>query len=793
MQLTFLQGDKPLTKKYTRKNDGGYEIESYPSIFRVTSHEESVHTVEEFAEALKKHAELGNCLHTGSLDRSLTNESRKGHHDKDEKREWVVLDLDGLSAFNGVEQFLAEMPEPFQTTSYIVQHSPSSGIKPGLRAHVFFLLDAPVDMTDVKSWVMEANLVTEKLRNEITLTAKDFGLSYPLDRIANDNGRIVFITAPECVGFEDPLTDRVRIIEKDGDRLAFDFRGNIADIKREERKHIDQLRTAKGLKKRKHADYYETRGDLDVLKRDITESGRIHPVRQDNELIIRCNLDDGDSEAYFYYIEFPTLLRNHKGEPCLFMEAVDKKYYNEVALPAAKAIWEKDVQPFVIKDKFDDKYYVGSRKGDEIVSQPHKTGSHIKITAWYRQVKASMVPPDEDEIETWEMKFNPTYDHQWNPDDRVFNTYRKTDIMRNATFRSIPPKTINRIIAHALGNGEEEYHRFINWLAYVYQTRKKTGTAWILHGCQGTGKGLLVDHILTPIFGNDYVVKQQARDLRASFNGFIERAIFVNLDEFDVHDTGKDQDSVMAALKSWVTDPKLSLRKMHADHHMIENFSNFIITTNSQTTVPVPPGERRMNYGVRQEKRLEITAEEIREIAAELEHFAGYLHGYEVDHNQVHQSLENEAKAIATVMSRTSIDEFALALHDGDLFYFIEAEHPNQWDLSKNYSMLLKRMIDDAKNDRPSVLDMSDLAYAYRTATGIDSPKGRVKKMLEHKNIRLSRPRLSGGARKYILEVKWNLSSEDKVELGVHLQPVGTIESDDEKELQTPQSPPTIE
>lgn len=796
MQLTFLQADKPLTKKYTKRPDGGYDSESYPMLFRVTSHVENVHGIEEFAEALKKHAELGHCLHTGSLDRPLVNESRKGHHDKDEMRSWIVLDLDGLS-FNGVEELLAEMPPAFGQTSYIVQESPSSGIKPGLRAHVFFLLEREEQMKDIKTWLMHINLVTEKLRDEITLTAKDFALSYPLDRIANDNGRVVYITAPECVGFQDPVVDRIRVVHKDRERLKNDFRAStVSDVKQLEREHIDALRAAAGLPKSRVKDYYETdRFGREVLKRKLTERGRVHPIRQDSENVMRCNLDDGDSEAYFYYISHPALLRNHKGEPNLFMEAVDPEYYEKVAMPAARASWEKDNQPFVFRNSMDDKWYCGIRRGDEIVKQPAQIGSESKIEDFFADNGGFSVP---DPIQTWDMRFMPSLNEQWNPDERIFNTWRMTEIMKNAQYRSLPPPIITKIIGHVTGGGEE-YERFINWLAYVYQRRAKTGTAWIFHGVQGTGKGLLVGRILTPILGPDYVIKQQSRNLKAEFNGFLEKALIVNLDEFDLYDAGNDASGVMQALKMWITDDRFNIRAMYRESVQMDNFSNFIITTNSQNSIPIPAGDRRFNFGVRQEQKLEITPEEVDEIRNELEHFAGYLSGYEVDKTLAHTTLENETKRKAQELSKNSIEEFADAIRYGDIAYFIGLlnEPSDDYQAKGEFRKLIEEWTTNARAGHESVVSADRMIYAYMIATG-DTHKtiAKFKKAMHHKALPAERVRLHDGTRPSGWKIKWNLSDEDKKNLGLHLKAVNAqtdLEDKVKEQLQAPVSPHNME
>jgi hypothetical protein len=391
------------------------------------------------------------------------------------------------------------------------------------------------------------------------------------------------------------------------------------------------------------------------------------------------------------------------------------------------------------------------------------------------------------------MKFDPTYGEQWNPEEKVFNTYRKTEIMAKATYRTLPPKTITRVIAHALGGGEIEYHRFINWLAYIYQTRKKTGTAWIMHGVQGTGKGLLVDHILTPIFGADYVRKQQARDLRADFNGWMETAIFVNLDEFDVHDTGSSQDSIMAALKNWITDTRLSIRALYAGHRMTDNFTNFIVTTNSQNSIPVPPGERRFSYGMRQEEKIDITPADVEMIKAELADFAGYLLGYDVNAEEAHQCLENETKLRAQELSKNTIEEFVEAVAIGDLRYFYEIlrEHAD-FDMGRNYQQVLDRMTADAKADKQTCLSPDEMLAAYEMATGGKKVKAKVMKTLAYKNLKPGRYQVNGQRVRGFL-IKWNLSEEDKTELGTHLKAVVSPKEPGEKDLQVPTSPPNME
>ena len=783
MQLTFLQADRPLIKRYTKKTDGTLKKESYTSAYLFTSSAEEVETISDFHAALVAHARAGHCLHTGSFDTPLQNESRAGKFVKGEKRKWIVIDLDELKGFDTAEDVIAELPKAFHDVSYIEQHSAGSTLKPGLNMHLFFVLDREEDMADIKNWMMHANLETKSLVDKITLTAKDYGLSYPLDRIANDNGRIVYIAPPECVGFADPVPERIKLVNKGSDLLRYSFTSSVvSDVKKLERDLIAKLRKDKGLSTSKGDFYDDSKSGVEVLKRKLTEKGRVHPLRKDNDFIMRCNLDDGDSEAYYYYIKKPALLRNHKGEPALYMEAVDKEYYDKVALPEAKKLHEKDVQPFVFRNEYNDKYYVGLRLGDEIHKQPHVISSEAKIQDYFVQHNGFGVP---DPIESWVMEFNPSLGKQWNPDKLVFNTWRKSEYMMNATYRSLPPVTINKIIDHVVGNDPEAYHHFMNWLAYVYQKRTKTGTAWVFHGVQGTGKGLLVDHVLKPIFGDEYVFKQTTRGLKDAFNVWMEKSIIVNIDEFDIEDTGADANGIMQNLKSWITDKYSAVRDMYAAQRTARSYSNFILTTNANSALPVDEGDRRISFGKRQEKRIQISHEEVAAVPGELQHFAGYLLGYKVDSQKAHTCLENDAKHIARHLGKTTIEEFVDAIKSGDLQYFVDGASEKGHDpaLPGYYREILDGWIADAKADRPSAVRVPELLLAFKLICNEKSEMKQSKfvKMMQHKALNVGQPLDYKGKRFRGWKIDWVVDAETNVNIGGHIKPVKTQEQLEEE------------
>jgi phage/plasmid-associated DNA primase len=64
---------------------------------------------------------------------------------------------------------------------------------------------------------------------------------------------------------------------------------------------------------------------------------------------------------------------------------------------------------------------------------------------------------------------------------------------------------------------ERDY--FLNWLAAILQTRNKMMTSFVFVGEQGSGKGVTLEHIIRPLFGNSQVSQVEDEELKSSFNG----------------------------------------------------------------------------------------------------------------------------------------------------------------------------------------------------------------------------------------------------------------------------------
>jgi hypothetical protein len=785
MQLTFLQGQEPYTKTYEKRPDGTYKGSSYPNVFLVSSHTENITGLAEFAEKLKVHATAGHCLLTNNLEKHLENESRAKHQKKDEPRKWVVLDVDGLEGVDSIEEFIKDyLPEPFHNASYIVQYSPSHGIKPGLRCHLYFILYDEVSAESVTQWLTWHNVTHPILSNQVTLSKSAMSLTYQVDRVASANGRIIYIAPPECVGFEDPVPNRINVVEKDYEKLSFGFVcPSPAEVRARVREQVNILRDARGLSKKNAKEHVEIRADgSEVLKKDLIDQGRITSCEADNDKFMRCNINDGDSWAYYFHrdTEHP-LLHNFKGEPSMLLEAFDPKFYREQVVPHFEKLSKNFPRPFVFRDFATDKMFVGVREDEEITKQPAVIGaSDKKIGDFFVQYGQTSPPAI---IPTWDRLFDPTLPKQWYPDDEIFNTWRPTEYQQNTMYTSSVPPTIEKVIRHVTGNDEETYNRFINWLAYIQQTRKKAGTAWVLHGVPGTGKGLLFHYILSPIMGHDYCQTKQIRDLKDKFNGWMEQCILCNIDEANAEDLSFEGKEVINSLKNWITEPRITVRHMQASPVNRNSFINFIFTTNDFGILPIQEGDRRINVAPRQTVKLEITDDEIKELKNELSRFSSYLASYKVNKSNVIKPMENKAKEDLKAAARTSIDEFFHAAQEGDLVFFAEGQHEDSSEYSAvaTFKEAVERWIKDAKDNEPSLVTVPELKAAHVVMCRDRGMKsGQFKSMAAKRGFPPSRPRV-GDNRGYGWKVDWKLSEEDKKYLKMHLKAVKTPAELEEK------------
>tara|TARA_R110000824_G_scaffold387325_1_gene582568 strand:+ start:1483 stop:4167 length:2685 start_codon:yes stop_codon:yes gene_type:complete len=171
------------------------------------------------------------------------------------------------------------------------------------------------------------------------------------------------------------------------------------------------------------------------------------------------------------------------------------------------------------------------------------------------------------------------------------------------------------ILEHLLkrwcSNKPEVYEYVMNYLAHIIQKPyQKSGVVLTLKSDEGAGKGLILNHLSAIIGESHYVQINNIDQLIGSFNGIGEAKILVNLDEaFWGGDKKKE-----GIVKNIITENKINVNKKNKEAYTIDDYANYIISSNNEWMIGVSEGSRRY-YALELENGLAgIVSEELMEI-----------------------------------------------------------------------------------------------------------------------------------------------------------------------------------
>jgi hypothetical protein len=140
--------------------------------------------------------------------------------------------------------------------------------------------------------------------------------------------------------------------------------------------------------------------------------------------------------------------------------------------------------------------------------------------------------------------------------------------------------------------GDETCYQYvINWFASILQQPyKKLGTAIVLRGEQGTGKGIMMSHFMASIIGEAHYKPAKVEDLLGRFNGQILRtASLVFADE--VSNVSKQMSN---DLKTLITEPTHRLEdKFKSLQVSVASYVNFFFASNKQSVISIDGQDRR--------------------------------------------------------------------------------------------------------------------------------------------------------------------------------------------------------
>lgn len=727
-QVVFLGARLPLTKTFVSES-GRLSATPYPHVSRVTSYHEQVSDLAGFKALLDDHASKNHCLFGGQLSHPLTQESRAGKT-KAAPRTWVVFDFDKVEAKDYVEVVAKYLPPECQNVSYVVQLS-ASMFRPDVTSwsgHIFMLLKDAVDEQRIKQWFEYLNFNLPALTSQISLSDSLQALHWPLDRTVAYGSKLIYIAPPKCIGFEPAIKQHILLVKKKVHTLTIAPFSPIDNVVI--RQKINELRRSVGENEIGY-EVTQYEGHEMLRKTDICN---IEGIKASGDHYIRFNLNGGDSYAYFIDLRNPDIIRNFKGEPFLKTQDAAPDLYKSLRKSAAKATSNppledgSDVLAFYATNQ-NSKLKIGAYHGEtKLIELNNATIDSAK--SWLYAYGMVQKEPFDHRY----LVFNPKDATGYVPGSNTINLFAPSKYMQqnkstpNPSSMSELPPVFNKCLRSALGPCPENVvEHFVNWLAYILQYRDKAQTAWVLSGVEGTGKNTLVKWYLRPIFGSQYVESVQYSNLEKEFNGFLEKALLVVIEEADTKSV-ENLEGMGAKLRHWITDSPLQIRRMTTDHMELENFSSFLFFTNKPTAAPVSGTDRRYNFGEYQDTKWTATPNEVRTFTSgsELEQLADVLLRWPVKVEAVRQIIETQARRDA-YEAGTSINQLiAEAIHRGDLQFFVDrmpsdAEAASDFAMGNRFNPLsmfkanIARYQDMAERGEESVISEEEAFVLFRT------------------------------------------------------------------------------
>jgi len=186
------------------------------------------------------------------------------------------------------------------------------------------------------------------------------------------------------------------------------------------------------------------------------------------------------------------------------------------------------------------------------------------------------------------------FDPRNQPEEDIFNIWKGMRISTEnaSTFQVDECNPLLEHIKNRWCNGvDDDFEYVMNWLAHLIQKPWiKMGVVICLRSTkEGAGKGIVMNLLRKIIGDNHYFQCNNLEQLTGSFNGIGEAKILTNLDEAF---WGKDKKKE-GMLKNLITEETKLVNKKNKESYIIDDYSNYIVSTNNDCFIPAVEGGRR--------------------------------------------------------------------------------------------------------------------------------------------------------------------------------------------------------
>ena len=148
---------------------------------------------------------------------------------------------------------------------------------------------------------------------------------------------------------------------------------------------------------------------------------------------------------------------------------------------------------------------------------------------------------------------------------------------------------LDHILSNICGGDPTLAHWVTAWIADMFQNpARKSGTAMVMRGGMGVGKGVFANHI-GKLVSRHYMATSQASQITGKFNGHMADKLLMFIDEgFWAGDK-----SAEGPFKSIVTEETVTVEYKGKDAIKMQSYIRFMVASNNDWVVPAGLDERR--------------------------------------------------------------------------------------------------------------------------------------------------------------------------------------------------------
>jgi hypothetical protein len=191
-----------------------------------------------------------------------------------------------------------------------------------------------------------------------------------------------------------------------------------------------------------------------------------------------------------------------------------------------------------------------------------------------------------------------------------------------------------------LFNDDKVFEYMKCWIASIIQRPEfKTKVAPILYSrTHGTGKNSFVDGVVAILGRNNCGVVESIDDITRNFNAHLCNKLFIYGDEISAN-----AKKVADRLKQVITRPEQNLEKKNIDACLVDDFTNWLFTTNNENCFKVEEGCRRLlMVHCCEKKQTEYSAKSYAEIKDPMQ--IKQLFGFFKNYSQSEDSIKKYGK-----------------------------------------------------------------------------------------------------------------------------------------------------